>query len=152
MEGQLDKVKTKLTVTLVNFYLSNGKTQTQISKLCNVSPQAVNSFISSHREELAFLKSPKELLKDSSAIIAFKAGRNLSKVLDLEPDKKDLVALNMISGTHIDKYLNLSGQGVSNDVHAILIGVFDRRQQPQDVIYKVDNSAIEVVNDSSDKE
>ena len=78
------KPKTKLNVPLINFYLSRGKTQAEISRLCNVSQQAVSYYIDYHRDEIDFLRDNlrDNLLRDGAALIAHKAGRNLASILD----------------------------------------------------------------------
>jgi len=116
-EVEAVKPKTRLNVPLVNFYLSKGKTQAQISRLCNVSQQAVSYYINYHRDEIDFLRDNlrDNLLRDGAALIAHKAGRNLAGILDkMVGGEKDLIALNAVSGTHIDKYRLLSGQSTAN--------------------------------------
>ncbi len=46
--------------------------------------------------------------------IANKAQENIIDILDQAPEKKDLFALNAVSGTHIDKYRLLSQKSTSN--------------------------------------
>ena len=46
--------------------------------------------------------------------IASKAQENIIVVLDEAPEKKDLFALNAVSGTHIDKYRLLSDKATAN--------------------------------------
>jgi len=116
-EVETVRPKTRLNVPLINFYLSKGKTQAQIARLCNVSAQAVSYYIDYHRDEIDFLRDNlrDNLLRDGAALIAHKAGRNLAGILDkMVGGEKDLIALNAVSGTHIDKYRLLSGQSTAN--------------------------------------
>jgi hypothetical protein len=46
--------------------------------------------------------------------IASKAQENIITILDDTPEKKDMIALNAISGTHIDKYRLLSDKSTQN--------------------------------------
>jgi len=111
------KPKTRLNVPLINFYLSKGKTQAEIARLCNISAQAVSYYIDYHRDEIDFLRDNlrDNLLRDGAALIAHKAGKNLETILDnMVGKEKDLIALNAVSGTHIDKYRLLSGQSTAN--------------------------------------
>ena len=97
--------KLKLSVPLLATYLRRGVSQADIARICNVSPQAVNDYTQRHSDELAPL-----IDKDDSYLttvhkqIALKAGKNIVELLDLTPEKKDMIALNAISGTHTDKY------------------------------------------------
>jgi len=103
--------KVKLSVPLIAAYLKQGKKQTDIATACNVSDQAVSDYIKRHNDKLLPLVEPTDTyLATKSLHVANMAMDNLSKLLDSPPNKKELIALNAISGTHTDKYLTLSGK------------------------------------------
>ncbi len=110
----IDSCKVKLSVPLVASYLSRGVRQADIARACNVSPQAINSYIKSHYNELAPLVDDGNILIMKAKHIASKAQENIIVVLDEVPEKKDLFALNAVSGTHTDKYRLLSDRSTSN--------------------------------------
>ena len=106
--------KVKLTVPLVASYLARGVKRTKIAELCNVSFQAVYDYCDRHYEELAPLIDTSDgILAIKSKHIAVKAQERLLKHLS-KSEKKDLFALNAISGTHIDKYRLLSNKSSIN--------------------------------------
>lgn len=104
----------KLSVPLLASYLIKNYKQADIARLCNVSPQAVNDYIFRHYDELG------PLIGKDDGLIAMKCKHVANKAMDRidqhldETTKKDLVALNIISGTHIDKYRLLNGQSTQN--------------------------------------
>jgi len=109
-------IKVKLTVPLIASYLKNGYKQSKIAELCNVSFQAVSDYIKRHNEEFLPLVAPNDnYMATKAQIIASKAQDRLLNHLD-ESTKKDLMALNAISGTHVDKYMLLSGK--PTEIHA----------------------------------
>jgi hypothetical protein len=110
----IDDHKVKLSVPLLASYLARGIIQADIARICNVSKQAVNSYIKTHYEQLAPLVDDGNILIMKSKHIASKAQENIITVLDQAPEKKDLFALNAVSGTHIDKYRLLSNKSTSN--------------------------------------
>ncbi len=117
MTQALDKIdgcKVKLNVPLIASYLSRGVRQADIARVCNVSPQAINSYIKTHYDELAPLVDDGNILIMKSMHIASKAQENIITILDNAPEKKDLFALNAVSGTHIDKYRLLSNKSTEN--------------------------------------
>ena len=63
---------------------------------------------------LLLLVDDGNILIMKSKHIASKAQDNIITVLDQAPEKKDLFALNAVSGTHIDKYRLLSDKSTSN--------------------------------------
>ncbi len=111
---KIDGCKVKLNVPLVASYLSRGVRQADIARVCNVSPQAINSYIKTHYDELAPLVDNGNILIMKAKHIASKAQENIITILDEAPEKKDLFALNAVSGTHIDKYRLLSQKSTSN--------------------------------------
>ena len=110
----LDKeLKVPLSVQFIARYLQAGKTPSEISRIANVSRQAVSDYIKRHYDLLSPLLADDQTLAMLSKEISIKAQSNIEKALDkltLKESKKSLVALNAISGTHIDKYRLLSGQ------------------------------------------
>jgi predicted DNA-binding protein YlxM (UPF0122 family) len=110
----IDDHKVKLSVPLLASYLARGITQVDIARICNVSRQAVHSYIKTHYEQLAPLVDDGNILIMKSKHIASKAQENIMVVLDQAPEKKDLFALNAVSGTHIDKYRLLSDKSTQN--------------------------------------
>ena len=111
---KIDDCKVKLSVPLVASYLSRGIRQADIARICNVSPQAVNDYIKRHSDQLAPLIDGENILIMKAKHIASKAQENIITILDDRPEKKDMFALNAISGTHIDKYRLLSDKSTSN--------------------------------------
>ena len=111
---KIDGCKVKLSVPLVASYLSRGIRQADIARICNVSPQAVNDYIKRHSDQLAPLIDGEDILIMKAKHIASKAQENIITILDDTPEKKDMIALNAISGTHIDKYRLLSDKSTSN--------------------------------------
>ena len=110
----IDDHKVKLSVPLVASYLARGIRQADIARICNVSRQAVNDYIKTHYEQLAPLVDDGNIMIMKAKHIASKAQENIITVLDQAPEKKDLFALNAVSGTHIDKYRLLSDKATSN--------------------------------------
>ena len=111
---KIDGCKVKLSVPLVASYLSRGIRQADIARICNVSPQAVNDYIKRHSDQLAPLIDGENILIMKAKHIASKAQENIITILDDTPEKKDMFALNAISGTHIDKYRLLSDKSTQN--------------------------------------
>ena len=114
LENIETKHKVKLTIPLVASYLARGIKRTKIAELCNVSFQAVYDYCDRHYEELApLIDTSDSILAIKSKHIAVKAQERLLKHLS-KSEKKDLFALNAISGTHIDKFRLLSDKSTSN--------------------------------------
>ncbi len=111
---KIDGYKVKLCVPLVASYLLRGIRQADIARICNVSPQAVNDYIKRHSDQLAPLVDGENILIMKAKHIASKAQENIITILDDTPEKKDMIALNAISGTHIDKYRILSDKSSIN--------------------------------------
>ena len=114
LENLETKHKVKLTVPLIASYLARGVKRTKIAELCNVSFQAVYDYCDRHYEELA------PLIDTSDGIMAMKSKHIAEKAQERllvhvkDSEKKDLFALNAISGTHIDKYRLLSDKSTQN--------------------------------------
>ncbi len=114
LENLETKHKVKLTIPLVASYLARGVKRTKIAEICNISNQAVYDYCDRHYEELApLIDISDSIMAMKSKHIAEKAQKRILIHLD-ESEKKDLFALNAISGTHIDKYRLLSNQSTSN--------------------------------------
>ncbi len=114
LENLETKQKLKLTVPLVASYLARGVKRTKIAELCNISNQAVYDYCDKHYEELApLIDTSDSILAIKSKHIAVKAQGQILKHLS-KSEKKDLFALNAISGTHIDKFRLLSDKSTAN--------------------------------------
>jgi hypothetical protein len=106
--------KVKLTIPLIASYLARGVKRTKIAEICNVSFQAVYDYCDRHYEELAPLIDTSDgIMAMKSKHIAEKAQERLLVHLK-DSEKKDLFALNAISGTHIDKMRLLSDKSTQN--------------------------------------
>ncbi len=118
--------KLRLSIPLVAAYLSRGKTQVEIARACNLSRQAINQYISTHYDDLLPLIGDDHYLGIKTKHIANQAMDKMSSVLiDIVPDKKDLVTLNIIAGTMIDKSRLLSGQPTVIIDHNIVADLSD---------------------------
>ena len=126
---KIDGCKVKLSVPLVASYLSRGIRQADIARICNVSPQAVNDYIKRHSDQLAPLIDGENILIMKAKHIASKAQENIITILDDTPEKKDLFALNAVSGTHIDKYRLLSNRSTQNVSMDVIHGRREERQK-----------------------
>ncbi len=114
LENLETKHKVKLTIPLVASYLARGVKRTKIAEICNISNQAVYDYCDRHYEELApLIDISDSIMAMKSKHIAEKAQKRILIHLD-ESEKKDLFALNAISGTHIDKYRLLSDKSTFN--------------------------------------
>lgn len=108
------QIKIKLSVPVIAVYLKKGLTITQIANICNVSPQAVDQYIDRHSEALG------PLIDRDDGLIAMKAkhlhDRAMDKLIEHveHATQKEMVALNMISGTHFDKYRLGTNQSTAN--------------------------------------
>ncbi len=114
IENLETKHKVKLSVPLIASYLVRGVKRTKIAEICNVSFQAVYDYCNRHYEELApLIDTSDSILAIKSKHIAVRAQERILKHLN-QSEKKDLFALNAISGTHIDKMRLLSDKSTSN--------------------------------------
>ncbi len=108
LENIETKHKVKLTIPLVASYLARGVKRTKIAEICNISNSAVYDYCDRHYEELApLIDTGDGIMAIKAKYIANKAQERLLKHLK-HSEKKDLFALNAISGTHIDKFRLLS--------------------------------------------
>ena len=114
LENIETKHKVKLTIPLVASYLARGVKRTKIAEICNISNAAVYDYCDRHYEELApLIDTGDGIMAIKSKHIAEKAQERLLLHLK-KSEKKDLFALNAISGTHIDKYRLLSDKSTAN--------------------------------------
>jgi len=113
---KLSETKVKLSVPLIASFIAKRYRQSDIAKACNVSDQAVSSYIKAHYEELLPLVDTSDGLSAMmSKHIATKAKEKIDNILTVDKfDKKDLVALNITAGTQIDKYRLLSDKSTQN--------------------------------------
>ncbi len=114
LENLETKHKVKLSVPLIASYIDKGYTQADIARICNVSYQAVSNYIKRHYDDLAPLIGSNNIMIMKAKHIASKAQDNIAIILDDKPEKKDLFALNAVSGTHIDKMRLLSDKSTQN--------------------------------------
>ena len=135
LENLETKHKVKLTVPLVASYLARGVKRTKIAELCNVSFQAVYDYCDRHYEELApLIDTSDSILAIKSKHIAVKAQERILKHLN-QSEKKDLFALNAISGTHIDKMRLLSDKSTQNvSIDAIHTRIEDRQKRREELL------------------
>ena len=113
---KLSETKVKLSVPLIASFVTKRYRQSDIARACNVSDQAVSSYIKKHYEELLPLVDTSDGLSAMmSKHIATKAKERIDNILTVDTfNKKDLVALNITAGTQIDKYRLLSDKSTSN--------------------------------------
>jgi predicted DNA-binding protein YlxM (UPF0122 family) len=126
---KFSKIKIKLSVPLISAYLAKGHIPADIARACNVSDQAVSKYIKKHYDELApLVDTTDKLLAMQSKHLANKAQEKIEDILKVDSfNKKDLVPLNIVSGTHIDKYRLLSDKSTSNvSVEALDARIEDR--------------------------
>ena len=107
----LDKIT--LSIPFIALHLNACKSQADIARLTGHSPQWVNEFIQKNKDELEVLSNKDGLLALHSKYIAVKGMKELHKELD-RSGKKNIIALNAVIGTHIDKYRLLSDQSTEN--------------------------------------
>ena len=129
IENLETKHKVKLSVPLIASYLARGVKRTKIAEICNVSNQAVYDYCDRHYEELApLIDTSDSIMAMKSKHIAEKAQERLLVHLK-DTEKKDLFALNAISGTHIDKMRLLSDKSTQNVSMDVLHGRREERQK-----------------------
>ena len=112
-------IKIKLTIPLVASYLTQGRTQSDIAKTCGLSKQWVSAYIVKNRNTLKPLTDRTDgIVAQACKMLAVKAQERLLLHID-QSEKKDMFALNAISGTHIDKYQLLSGKATVITQHTL---------------------------------
>ena len=127
---KLSETKVKLSVPLIASFITKRYRQSDIARACNVSDQAVSSYIKKHYEELLPLVDTSDGLSAMmSKHIATKAKGRIDNILTVDTfNKKDLVPLNIVAGTQIDKYRLLSDKSTEN----VSIGAIDSNIKEQD--------------------
>ena len=127
---KLSETKVKLSVPLIASFITKQYRQVDIAKACNVSDQAISSYIKRHYDQLLpLIDSSDGLSAMMSKHIASKAKVEINNILDIDTfNKKDLVALNIVAGTQIDKYRLLSDKSTEN----VSIGAIDGNIKEQD--------------------
>lgn len=139
--------KIKLSVPLLTTYLTKGYQIPQIANICNVSRQAIHDYINRHTELQPLLESDGYMAHKCKAV-AGKALGIMDRVLDEDFSKKDLVSLNIMTGTLIDKYRLLSDQSTQNI--AVDASLRDVHQQLfKQVVKNAPDNAIPVEPDDS---
>ena len=113
---KLSETKVKLSVPLIASFITKQYRQVDIAKACNVSDQAISSYIKRHYDQLLpLIDSSDGLSAMMSKHIATKAKERIDNILTVDTfNKKDLVALNITAGTQIDKYRLLSDKSTEN--------------------------------------
>ncbi len=113
---KLSETKVKLSVPLIASFITKRYRQSDIARAWNVSDQAVSSYIKKHYEELLPLVDTSDGLSAMmSKHIATKAKERIDNILTVDTfNKKDLVPLNIVAGTQIDKYRLLSDKSTEN--------------------------------------
>ena len=113
---KLSETKVKLSVPLIASFITKRYRQSDIARACNVSDQAVSSYIKKHYEELLPLVDTSDGLSAMmSKHIATKAKERIDNILTVDTfNKKALVPLNIVAGTQIDKYRLLSDKSAEN--------------------------------------
>ena len=127
---KLSETKVKLSVPLIASFITKQYRQVDIAKACNVSDQAISSYIKRHYDQLLpLIDSSDGLSAMMSKHIATKAKVEINNILDIDTfNKKDLVALNIVAGTQIDKYRLLSDKSTEN----VSIGAINGSIKEQD--------------------
>jgi hypothetical protein len=129
---ELDKpTKVKLSVPLYIAYVKRGFTDSQIADICSITRQAVNDYKTRHYQELAPMIESDGYLAARCKSLALEAQERIMQHLD-KSTPKDLIALNAISGTHIDKYAKLTGVAEIVDIRAVTCDLTDFIKQCQD--------------------
>jgi hypothetical protein len=115
------RIRPEITPVLLAAYYSKNYTAGKIGKALGYSRQWIDQCTAKYYDDLMPLVDNSDVyLALQSKHIAIKAQERLSLHLP-DTEKKDLFALNAISGTHIDKYRLLSDkstQNVSMDVNS----------------------------------
>lgn len=137
-----DKVKVRLTVPLVASYLSRGIRQSDIARACNLHTSTVSKYIKTNYDKLGVLIDNTDgLMAMASKHVANMALGRLDNILEHTEnfDKKDLVALNIVSGTQIDKYRLLSDKSTSNvAIDTCKQSLEDLNKREQDLLKKLE--------------
>ncbi len=134
---KLTKEKAPLSVPLIASYLSKHYKPADIARACNVSNEAVSRYIKRHYDELApLVDSTDGILAMRSKHLANKAQGKIEDILEVDTfNKKDLVPLNIISGTHIDKYRLLSDKSTQNvSIDAVHTRIEDRQKRREELL------------------
>jgi len=139
--------KVKLSVPLIASYLVRGVKRTKIAEICNVSNQAVYYYCERHYEELApLIDTSDSIMAIKSKHIADKAQGRILKHLD-KTEKKDLFALNAISGTHIDKMRLLSDKSTANiSVAALDASLDELAKREKEIMAKLNMGKEEIID------
>ena len=133
--------KVKLTIPLIASYLKRGATRADIARVCNVSHQAVSDYVQRHHDALAPLVDSSGTYQATKAQhVADMAQDRLIEHLPAT-DKKDLIALNAISGTHIDKYRLLSDKSTQNvSVDVVTGNIAERKKRREELLKELEDN------------
>ena len=142
------RIRPTITPTLLAAYYSKNYTSLKISRALGYSRQWIDQCTAKYYDELMPLIDNSDVyLAIQSKHIAIKAQDRLLLHLP-DTEKKDLFALNAISGTHIDKYRLLSDkstQNVSMDVNNANISETSRAiQEAEERLKKLTGEVIDV--------
>jgi len=141
--------KIRLSVPLLIAYFKRGYNESQIANVCNISRQAVNDYVSRHYTELEPMLESDGYLAVRCKYIAVKAQDRILEHLD-STGTKDLMALNAISGTHIDKYGKLTGIPDVIDIRAVTADITGIIKQCQDKLAVDDKQTVDIPTTGSD--
>jgi len=120
--------------------VKNGISKTEIAAETGIARKTLYSWINQQNQQLETLK-PEEKIKlwERESIrdmqLAAKARDMLQEMLDtdnkdVKPDTKVRImySASVTAGIKWDKSRLEAGQGISNDVHAVIINMYDRRE------------------------
>lgn len=118
--------KIPLTVPAMIYHYKKGRSDSTIARIHCITRSAVSDYKQRHFEELSVLMPDNDgLLAINAKHIAYLAQQQLLRLLP-QATQKDLMPLNAISGTHIDKYRLLSDKSTTNvNFSAFILKVTD---------------------------
>lgn len=130
-------LKVPLSPTFIALWLRQGKTKADIARIAGVSRAAVTLYCQDHHEALAPLLQTDEYQALLNKAVSLNASGKIYDILNKESfSKKDIVPLNIISGTHQDKNRDSKGQSIQVDVR-----VLDQNQR--EIAVRVTSSLID---------
>jgi hypothetical protein len=134
--------KVKLTIPLVAGYLSQGYSQGHIARQCKVTSAAVCRFIKRNYDDiLPVLDTSDKYLALKAKHLGNKAIDRIDKILDVSDfTKRDLVSLNIVAGTSVDKYRLLTGKSTDNiTIHNITDTIDSIKKRKEELQKAIDS-------------
>ncbi len=135
------KHKVKLSVPLLTSYLIRGLKYQDIARICNISRQAVRSYVLTHYNDfIGLIDTTDNIEALKSKYVASKAKDELLDIFDTCQDftKRDLIPLTAVSDRHTQQYRLLSDKSTSNvSVDTIDTRVKDRNNKLLEVEAKI---------------